>query len=136
MKLCWFYKKAIAWAADSQSSPPRWVERHLAGCSECRRFHQAETRLAAALTSHAHAHLSEFPALLHARSISAVRAKTDEGVQPVQVLRWFRAAIAPALGLLLVIGFIAWKPTKPEPLTTVRSTPTTPSLEQFVPKAD
>ena len=76
MKFCWLYQKAISCAADSQAEPSRWVQKHLLTCSQCRRFHQAESRLSAALVAGANAHMTEFPPLLHARIMSRVEEQS------------------------------------------------------------
>ena len=105
---CWIYRKAIACAADSQSTPPAWVRRHLEACPACQRFHEQEMGLSAALVRQKPA-LAEFPPFLHARIVAGLPRQTPEPNLWAMLVPWARAAIIPALSVLLLAGFWAWK---------------------------
>jgi hypothetical protein len=110
MKLCSLHRKTISWAADSHAQAPRWVKPHLLSCPECRRFQEEELRLSARLRADAEAGLPEFPPVLHARILFALRTKRAQRAQRVPGFRWIEAALIPALGVLAIAAYCVWKP--------------------------
>jgi hypothetical protein len=136
MKLCWLYRKAISWAADSQAQVPRWVKPHLLACPDCRRFQQGEMSLSTRLTADAKAHVAEFPPVLHARIMSTLRTEAAKPAQRVLALRWIEAALIPALGALMIAAYCVSKPGgSHESPSYLAASPGASALQTLIPQS-
>jgi hypothetical protein len=152
MKLCWFYRKAIAWAADDESPLPAWLEHHLRHCDHCARVRKTEFSLAAGLRRAAAQERRDVPPFLHARILRALDEVAEESCALGQdekrlINRWWPVLI-PFAAVLLLALYGAWKfsviepPTPimavqpdPEP-TAAKELPTTPQLLAWADRID
>src|SRR5690349_16629790 len=111
MKLCWFYQRALSWTFDSDSGPPGWLARHLQACPDCRRSQQRQSRLVSALVAAA-SQRKDIPPFLHARIISRLNQVPIEAPASLPALNWPRALAIPALGVLVLLGYLSRQPEK------------------------
>lgn len=86
----------------------RWLQPHGAACPECRRAHEHDLALGAALRAHAVEYQAPAPPFLASRIKVAVRAAAVEPRQ-MRAGRWFAAVTA---GVAVVVLAIALWPTR------------------------
>ena len=139
MKACWFYQKAASWMLDSTAPAPSWIQRHLADCPDCAHFHREQDQLISTLRATASAQLADPPPFLRGKILSTLRAEARRPVPQFHALRWVRAMIIPALGVVLFMAYVVRKPDNTSSLPSSGSPPIrsfTEAVEKIIPKAD
>ena len=107
MKICWLYKKLIAYRLDAADSEPGRLNDHLAHCQGCREFHGRQTRLMTSLADHAIAHVTSPPRFLHGKIMSALDRNVTSQTNTSGVFHLFRWLAIPAFSVFLVL--ISWR---------------------------
>ena len=123
MNLCWFYRRAVVWTAESDHPLPQWLERHLGRCGACRQVQDGQAALIAGLRREARTAAVEMPPFLHGKIMRSCEtcgtAEASWGENWRAGLgRWWRSALLPAAVVLMISGYALWQfgpnPSLPE----------------------
>lgn len=107
--MCRIYRLWLDRSLDDRRPLPALVERHLAGCTSCRRHRESQERLVRRLRAGATTVPTEPSPFLRTRILNEVRADARQAAAlPQARLIWAGSVLA-----VLVLGFVLFRPSRP-----------------------